>query len=60
EGELIALGEKFGLIEKAGASYSFGETKLGKGYDATRTFLKENKPVASALLKQIREKLSAG
>ncbi len=58
EGELIALGEKFGIIEKSGSSYKYGETSLGRGYDATRTFLRENKPIANDILKQIREKLS--
>ena len=57
EGELLALGEKFGLIKKSGASYSFDEQKLGRGYDAARTFLKENKKVANELLKEIRAKL---
>jgi recombination protein RecA len=57
EGELLALGEKFGIINKSGASYAYGEEKLGRGYDAARTFLKENPKVATALLKQIREKL---
>lgn len=61
EGEIIALGEKTGLISKGGAgNYSFGETKLGKGYDATRTFLKENKKVKEQILKEIRKKLSEG
>src|SRR3989338_5026189 len=58
EGELIALGEKYGLIEKAGATYKFKGEKLAVGYDATRTFLRENKSVANDLLKQIREKLT--
>ena len=40
EGEVIALGEKYGLIQKSGSSYSYGEVKMGRGYDATRTFLK--------------------
>lgn len=57
EGELIALGEKFGLVAKAGATYRMGDTKLAVGYDATRTFLRENKPIANDLLKQIREEL---
>ncbi|MBP6860269.1 MAG: recombinase RecA [Candidatus Pacebacteria bacterium] len=57
EGELIALGEKFDLVEKAGATYRFNGEKLAVGYDATRTFLRENKPIAKELLKAIREKL---
>lgn len=58
EGELIALGEKFDIVQKSGSSYSYGEVKLGRGYDATRTFLRENKPIANEILKQIRVKLA--
>ncbi len=56
EGELIALGEKMGIISKSGTSYSYGEEKLGRGYDATRQFLKDkaNKKVAESILKEIR------
>jgi recombination protein RecA len=36
EGEIIALGEKFGLIEKRKATYFYGEEKMGVGYDKTR------------------------
>lgn len=57
EGELLALGEKYGIVEKSGSSYKFGEVSLGRGYDASRTFLRENKDISNTLLKQIREKL---
>jgi len=57
EGELIALGEKFGIMKKSGNSYEYGETKLGRGYDSTRQFLRENKKVADQILKDIRQKL---
>lgn len=57
EGEIIALGEKMGIIEKSGTAYAHGETKLGRGYDATRQFLKENKKVADTILREIRKKL---
>jgi recombination protein RecA len=54
EGEIIALGEKMGLITKTGISYSYGEVKLGRGYDATRQFLRENKDIAEEVLEKIR------
>lgn len=61
EGEMLALGEKYGMVQKSGASYSYmqGEEKisLGRGYDAARTFLKEDTKVANALLKEIKAKL---
>lgn len=63
EGELMALGEKYKIIEKSGNSYFYvgsGEakekTKLGVGYDSTRTFLKENKKTAEQIMKEIRQK----
>src|SRR5271170_901596 len=64
EGEIIALGEKMNLIKKSGTSYSYTpdgktseEIKLGRGYDATRTFLKENAKVKAEILKKIRAHL---
>lgn len=51
EGEVLALGEKFGVITKSGTSYNHGEVKLGRGYDASRTFLKEN-PELFEIIKQ--------
>ncbi|MEY4440648.1 MAG: protein recombination protein RecA [Candidatus Parcubacteria bacterium] len=56
EGEIIALGEKYDIIQKSGASYAFGEVKLGRGYDATRTFLKENPKVTKEVLDLIKKK----
>lgn len=58
EGEIIALGEKFGIISKSGASYAFDQEKLGRGYDATRQFLKENPKTKENILKKIREHLN--
>ncbi len=68
EGELLALGEKYGLISKSGGSYVYNpssaqasadeEEKLGRGYDAARTYLKENKKTAQKLLKEIRDSLT--
>ncbi|MFZ2038317.1 MAG: recombinase RecA [Minisyncoccia bacterium] len=60
EGEIIALGEKYGIMSKSGTSYSFGEEKLGRGYDATRQYLKENKKIADEILKEIRKKIAGG
>lgn len=57
EGELLALGEKYDIIKKSGASYSMGEEKLGRGYDAARMYLKENKKIANQILKEIQKKL---
>ncbi len=65
EGELLALGEKYKMISKAGSSYSYlppgGDestiVKLGRGYDAARTFLREDKKLSAEILKNIRKEL---
>ncbi|HVM73306.1 MAG TPA: recombinase RecA [Candidatus Paceibacterota bacterium] len=61
EGEALALGEKLGLVQKSsGGSYTIAEEKLGRGYDAARTYLREHKPVLNQLLKDIRKGLNDG
>jgi len=61
EGELLALGEKFKLVGKSsGSVYVYGDEKLGRGYDAARTFLRENKAVANKLTKEIQKQLNDG
>jgi len=64
EGELIALGEKYGLIQKSGSTYKYlpdgkagNNEKLAVGYDATRTYLRDNSKIANEILKEIRQKL---
>ncbi|MEY3784075.1 MAG: protein recombination protein RecA [Candidatus Parcubacteria bacterium] len=67
EGELLALGEKFKMVAKAGASYSYtppgGDestvVKLGRGYDAARTTLKQDDKLREELLKHIRKAMKA-
>jgi recombination protein RecA len=56
EGDLISLGVKIGIVNKSGNTYSFGEDKLGVGYDASREFLKQNPKISSAISKEIYKK----
>ncbi|MEK7576898.1 MAG: recombinase RecA [Patescibacteria group bacterium] len=57
EADLLNLGVKLGVVKKSGASHSFGDLKLGHGYDASRIFLKENKKERKALETALREAL---
>lgn len=59
EGEIIALGEKFKIIEKQKATYIYKDIKMGVGYDKTRQWLAENKKERSEILKAIREGMKA-
>ncbi len=53
EGEILDLGEKFGIIKKSGAWYSYGDMKLGQGREKAKEFLKQNPEITD----EIREKI---
>ena len=57
EGEIVDLGVKEGLIDKAGAWYSYKDDRIGQGKDNVRVFLKENPEIANEIEGQIRAKL---
>jgi recombination protein RecA len=57
-GELIDLGVKANVIDKAGSWYSYGTQRIGQGREATRTFLKENPEIAAKIEKAIRDNSS--
>ncbi|MCF6354929.1 MAG: recombinase RecA [Candidatus Polarisedimenticolaceae bacterium] len=54
EGELIALGVKHELINKAGAWYSYNGDRIGQGKENVRNFLKENPEIAAEIEAKIR------
>jgi recombination protein RecA len=54
EGELIDLGVKHGLVEKAGAWYSYNEERIGQGKDNVRLFLKEHPEMAAEIDQRLR------
>lgn len=56
-GELLDLGVEYRLVQKSGSWYSCGETRIGQGREAARTFLKENPEMAADLEMQVREHL---
>jgi recombination protein RecA len=57
EGEILTLGEKYGLVSKSGSSYAYGEVKLGRGYDAARLMLKGDKKLSNEIVKEILKHL---
>ena len=55
-GELIDLGVKCEVIEKAGSWYSYKEDRIGQGREKTRQFLKENPAIADEIEAEIRKR----
>lgn len=56
--ELVDLGVKFEILDKAGAWYTADEKRF-QGKDAVKNYLKENPEYAAQLEAQIREKMEA-
>ena len=57
EGELMDYGVKLDIIDKSGAWFSYGSTKLGQGRENAKAFLKENEAVATEIENKIRENI---
>jgi len=57
EGELIDLGVKHDIVDKAGAWYSYNGDRIGQGKDNVRNFLKEHPEIAQDIEQQLRVRL---
>ena len=55
EGELLDLGVERGILTKRGSFFSFGETRIGQGREASRQFLKLNTDIRDEIEALIRE-----
>ena len=56
-GEIVDMGVELGIIKKSGSWFSYGESKLAQGRDATKDLLKDNPELCDELEAQIMEKL---
>ena len=54
-GELLDLGVEYDIIKKSGSWFSYGDTKLGQGRDATKQMLKDNPELCEELEAKIME-----
>ncbi|MEK7479428.1 MAG: recombinase RecA, partial [Patescibacteria group bacterium] len=60
EADVLNTGIKYGVVKKAGASYSMDGEKLGNGFDNVREKLKEDKKLRGEIEKKILEKMQSG
>ena len=56
--ELVDLGVKYGLVNKSGAWFSMGDTRLGQGRDAAKQYFKDHPDISDDVQKQIMEKVA--
>ncbi len=55
EGELLDYGVKLDIIDKSGAWFSYGATRLGQGKENSKDFLKQNPELAKEIEEKIKE-----
>ena len=55
-GNIVDVGVKEGIVQKSGAWFSYGDTRLGQGRENAKIYLKENPEIAEEIEVQIREK----
>ncbi len=60
ESEIVTLGVKHDLIEKAGAWYSYKGDRIGQGKENVRIFLKENPDIADEIEAGVRNAVMPG
>ncbi|MFL5710804.1 MAG: recombinase RecA [Chloroflexota bacterium] len=58
EGGLLDVGVAMDTVTKTGAWFTFGETRLGQGREASKEFLKANPPIAAEIDRLIRAKIA--
>jgi recombination protein RecA len=56
-GELVDLGAELGVIKKSGSWYSYNDTKLAQGREATKECLRDNPELADEIEGKIMEEL---
>ncbi|MEE9493690.1 MAG: recombinase RecA [Gammaproteobacteria bacterium] len=59
EAELIDLGVKNNMVDKAGAWYSYNGDRIGQGKENARNFLKDNPKIAADIDQRLRQELLA-
>jgi recombination protein RecA len=58
-GELVDLGAKAGVVEKAGAWYAYKGEKIGQGRENAKIYLEQNPKIADEIEKVIRDQAAA-
>ena len=58
EGGLLDVGVAMDVVTKTGAWFTFGETRLGQGREASKEFLKANTDIAIEIDRRIRAKIT--
>jgi len=59
-GDLIDLATQFGIVDKRGAFFSYGDVRIGQGRENSKEFLRQNPDLADEIELAIRQQASGG
>jgi len=59
EGDVLDLAVIHGVVDKAGAWFSYKDGKVGQGREASKVYLKENSEILAEIDAAVREKVTA-
>ena len=57
-GEILDLGVEYGIVQKSGSWYSYQDSRLAQGRDATKALLKDNPELCDELEAQIMQAIA--
>ena len=54
-GEIVDLGVEYGIIQKSGSWFSYDNSKLAQGRDATKKLLRDNPELCEEIEEEIKQ-----
>jgi len=57
EGEVLEIAETANIIQKSGAWYSYGDTRIGQGRENAKLFLRENPDIFAEVVMKVKKSL---
>lgn len=59
-GDLIDLATQLEIVDKRGAFFSYGDTRIGQGRENSKEFLRQNPELVNEIEMVIRQRASGG
>ncbi|MBM3214640.1 recombinase RecA [Candidatus Poribacteria bacterium] len=58
EGSILDIASDYGIVQKSGAWFSYGEERLGQGRENAKAYLRDNADIAAQVEAKVRESLT--